>query len=137
MCKCNPNIRTPFCGKGDCVWPKPDVQPLTKAEQLEAMKRAIMINMDVSAMWNGMLRETEDGWKIFYCPGCMKYHYVDDRWMFNGNYEKPTFTPSIHVGKLTSDSCHFFVRDGMIEYLPDCHHALAGTKVPMERGWLE
>lgn len=21
MCKCTPNIRTPFCGKGDCVWP--------------------------------------------------------------------------------------------------------------------
>lgn len=22
MCKCTPNIRTPFCGKGDCVPPK-------------------------------------------------------------------------------------------------------------------
>lgn len=21
MCKCTPNIRTPFCGRGDCVWP--------------------------------------------------------------------------------------------------------------------
>ena len=21
MCKCTPNIRTPFCGHGDCVWP--------------------------------------------------------------------------------------------------------------------
>lgn len=21
MCKCTPEIRTPFCGKGDCVWP--------------------------------------------------------------------------------------------------------------------
>lgn len=21
MCKCTPNIRTPFCGKGDCEWP--------------------------------------------------------------------------------------------------------------------
>ena len=21
MCKCTPNIRTPYCGKGDCVWP--------------------------------------------------------------------------------------------------------------------
>lgn len=23
MCKCTPEIRTPFCGKGDCVWPFP------------------------------------------------------------------------------------------------------------------
>jgi len=21
MCMCNPMIKTPFCGKGDCVWP--------------------------------------------------------------------------------------------------------------------
>lgn len=21
MCKCTPNIRTPYCGKGECVWP--------------------------------------------------------------------------------------------------------------------
>ena len=21
MCKCTPEIRTPFCGKGDCQWP--------------------------------------------------------------------------------------------------------------------
>lgn len=22
MCQCTPSIRTPFCGKGDCKWPK-------------------------------------------------------------------------------------------------------------------
>ena len=22
MCKCNPDVRTPYCGKGDCVWPE-------------------------------------------------------------------------------------------------------------------
>lgn len=22
MCQCTPNIRTPYCGKGDCVWPE-------------------------------------------------------------------------------------------------------------------
>ena len=22
MCKCTPEIKTPFCGKGDCQWPK-------------------------------------------------------------------------------------------------------------------
>lgn len=23
MCKCTPNIRTPYCGKLGCQWPKP------------------------------------------------------------------------------------------------------------------
>ena len=22
MCKCTPEIRTPYCGKGDCQWPE-------------------------------------------------------------------------------------------------------------------
>lgn len=22
MCQCNPQIKSPFCGKGDCVWPE-------------------------------------------------------------------------------------------------------------------
>ena len=21
MCECNPKIRTPFCGNGNCIWP--------------------------------------------------------------------------------------------------------------------
>lgn len=24
MCKCTPAIKTPFCGKADCQWPKPE-----------------------------------------------------------------------------------------------------------------
>lgn len=30
MCKCTPNIRTPFCGKGDCVapWQRPSTKTL-------------------------------------------------------------------------------------------------------------
>lgn len=24
MCKCTPNLRTPFCGKPGCEWPHPD-----------------------------------------------------------------------------------------------------------------
>lgn len=23
MCRCTPNMKTPFCGKGDCKWPEP------------------------------------------------------------------------------------------------------------------
>lgn len=26
MCKCNPNVRTPFCGKPGCEWPKQETE---------------------------------------------------------------------------------------------------------------
>lgn len=31
MCKCNPQIKSPFCGKGDCVWPE---NPRTEVKTL-------------------------------------------------------------------------------------------------------
>lgn len=30
MCKCTPGIRTPFCGKPGCEWPKPIPDPKQK-----------------------------------------------------------------------------------------------------------
>jgi hypothetical protein len=54
-------------------------------------------------MKKGKLRITEDGMLVFYCPGCKQMHriYVNKpnspRWDFNGNYDKPTFSPSILV----------------------------------------
>lgn len=37
MCKCNPNIRTPYCGIGNCVWPtnKEGVRKSTSEELVE------------------------------------------------------------------------------------------------------
>ena len=29
MCQCTPTTRTPFCGKGDCVWPSQKEKPFT------------------------------------------------------------------------------------------------------------
>lgn len=68
----------------------------------------------------------------FYCPGCKNYHVFDSRWQFNGDLDKPTFSPSLlcnpdHVER----RCHSFVRGGKIEYLSDCHHELAGQIVEM------
>lgn len=34
MCQCDPSIRTPYCGKGDCVWPKSD-KPQTAVEVMQ------------------------------------------------------------------------------------------------------
>ncbi len=80
----------------------------------------------------------------FWCPGCKCNHsYVTQRanpidrgpvWQWNGNQEKPTFTPSLLVSRPFDGSdhrCHLFVRDGMIEYCSDCDHTLAGKTVAM------
>ena len=61
---------------------------------------------------------------------------------------RPTFNPSILVTREEpSDNpaffddrakdqhrvCHSFVRDGLIQYLADCTHELAGQTVPLSR----
>lgn len=61
----------------------------------------------------------------------------DDRWEFNGDFEKPTFSPSMLIEYPVENPDtghvreHFFVRDGKIQYLPDCHHNMAGNTVDM------
>lgn len=114
-------------------------------------------------MIKGKLRVIEGGMVAFWCPGCKEYHAIHiDRpehpvWGFNGNYEDPTFTPSILVksGHYAAHAkgddcwcnwaekhpdepapfkcciCHSFVTDGKIQYLSDCTHALAGQTVDM------
>ena len=104
----------------------------------------------------GKLRKMGDDLVAFHCPGCGHAHMVNidasDRpaWGFNGNYEAPTFMPSILTwGKrrITDDEharimagekldipeerCHSFVTDGNIQFLGDCTHALAGQTVPL------
>lgn len=68
----------------------------------------------------------------FHCPGCGCSHVVrvegPGAWGWNGSMDRPTFTPSVLV---TPNRCHLFVRDGRIEFLRDCHHALAGQTVDM------
>jgi hypothetical protein len=59
------------------------------------------------------------------------------RWQFNGDMEKPTFLPSIlskwqgHDIPGKPQVCHSFVREGRIEFLTDCTHALAGKTVEL------
>lgn len=113
----------------------------------------------------GVLRTIEGGRLGFYCPGCQEMHQVrvvpdggSPCWGFNGDHDRPTFTPSVLVrsghhlpehrpGKpcwctynaanpdkpavFTCDVCHSFVRDGRIQFLGDCTHALAGQTIPL------
>lgn len=84
------------------------------------------------------------GGMIFWCPGCECAHFfTTDRWTWNGSTTKPTVNPSILVQYDGSDAgvggappkrCHFFLRDGRLEYCGDSTHALAGQIVPMEVG---
>ena len=94
----------------------------------------------------------------FWCPGCDEAHAVTvtpGGWQFDGNNERPTFAPSILVTgfKLSAEGeamiergerigegsrypgadmrCHSFVREGLIEFLSDCTHELAGKTVPI------
>lgn len=100
------------------------------------------------------IHDTPDGRYIFRCPGCGDTHTVSDKWTFNGDYEKPTFSPSILVRcghyvpghedqcwcKFYAErpdeehdficyQCHSFVTDGKIQFLSDCSHKLAGQTV--------
>jgi hypothetical protein len=92
----------------------------------------------------------------WWCPGCECMHVVPVAgtvaWGFNGDCDRPTLTPSVLVyshrtlidNSLEGDAllapdnvrdtpqCHSFIRDGMIQYLGDCTHALADQTVPME-----
>jgi hypothetical protein len=77
------------------------------------------------------------------CPGCGCGHWVQTRtdgkepsWSFNGDPERPTLTPSVLVNPgrecPRQHQCHLFMTDGVLHFLADCSHPLAGQAVPME-----
>ena len=77
----------------------------------------------------------------FYCPGCKHEHtyavFADkSQWNFNGNLERPSFTPSLlnrdidQEGK-TKSVCHLFVTDGKIIYCNDCTHSFSGQTIDL------
>jgi len=67
-----------------------------------------------------------------WCPGCDQAHAPNERWTYNGDPDRPTFTPSILVtGGSRGLVCHSFVTDGRIQFLGDCTHALAGETVDL------
>jgi Family of unknown function (DUF6527) len=117
-----------------------------------------------------------DGRRVGYrfkCPGCGENHTLPGpalihgelecpdvitraHWHFNGDFNKPTFSPSVlvkhghycdgdtsdcwcayyrhhpeEVKEFSCFICHSFVREGCIEFLPDCTHSLVGQKVEL------
>jgi hypothetical protein len=94
----------------------------------------------------------------FKCPGCGQGHVIstvkregEHAWQFNGNIDKPTFTPSLLVtcghyvqgqpqppncehcneGHTCCYRCHSYITDGKIQFLSDCTHHLKGQTVEL------
>lgn len=78
-----------------------------------------------------------------YCPGCKMSHPIRvPQWTFNGDLERPTFSPSLlcHRQQWADGTkfpqCHSFIQDGRWQFLSDCEHELAGQTVEIPE-WKE
>ena len=80
------------------------------------------------------------------CPACgfehsfsvdfeRRGHHTNYVWEFNGDYDKPTFSPSILSNKDKWQKhhpvCHSFLKEGVWQFLGDCTHEMANQHVPM------
>jgi hypothetical protein len=67
------------------------------------------------------------GWTI-KCPACQMYHFIPNSCKFNGNFNCPTFTPSLKlVTPYANDKkriCHSVIVNGKISFLSDCTHEM-------------
>jgi hypothetical protein len=110
------------------------------------------------------LRSQEGGGLLYWCQGCDEPHAINvgtgpgPRWGYNGNPDKPTFTPSVLVrtghfsdhhkpgdecwctynaahpdepDKFHCQRCHTFITDGRVQFLDDCTHKLAGQTLDL------
>jgi len=80
---------------------------------------------------------------VFFCPACKSAHHCDNRWGFNGDLERPTFTGSILVHEVKVEDpapgfenwriprCHSHVTDGKISFGNDCTHEMAGQTMDL------
>lgn len=97
------------------------------------------------------LRRATGGY-LHWCPGCEEMHLLPDTWQFDGNLERPTFSPSfkhwgnqkiMEAGKWTgywkqdetgnpiAFVCHYILSAGVLNFCGDCTHALVGKSVPL------
>lgn len=75
---------------------------------------------------------------LWWCVGCEAYHAVSiaphrneagASWAWNGDEVAPTFSPSVLCrGDVLAGipTCHCYVQGGLLHFLPDCTHPLAG-----------
>lgn len=79
MCRCTPEIRTPFCGKPDCQWPEPTPQQqkerLAATEYKEAAQQFFEASLE---FFSG-----SDFERAIYAQGCVaRWPWLrPNRWM--------------------------------------------------------
>ena len=89
-----------------------------------------------------VLVELEDGSIGWQCPGCETLHRIfvnkAGSWTWDKSVDSPTFSPSAltrwtdgREEHSINHVCHCFVKAGMIQFLGDCTHKLAGQTVPI------
>lgn len=98
------------------------------------------------------LRRKSDGY-AHWCPACREMHSLPDGWQFDGNLEKPTFSPSFKhtglktvrdeegrwtgewvldsAGKPVPECCHYILTAGVLHFCGDCTHEFAGRQVEL------
>ncbi len=97
-------------------------------------------------MNNKLLSGNREGIYLFHCPGCEYSHWFSTsgftpsqreedtepkgpKWTWNNDKVKPTVRASILVrGQYT---CHSFITDGKIKFLPDSTHKLSGQTIDL------
>src|SRR5688572_7160529 len=115
----------------------------------EALLIVGVIAQVVTVSWTDAERSGQYDALKFKCPGCeldgtSGLHMLPvggdpngrPMWEFDGNCDAPTLSPSIltRAGRGAGEPdriCHSFIREGQIEFLSDCTHALAGQTVPL------
>lgn len=76
---------------------------------------------------------------MMYMPGLNDYVMIPvggSGWQWNGDLDKPTFSPSILTRTERAGNPirnHVLVRNGMIQFLTDCSHELAGKTIELPR----
>lgn len=98
------------------------------------------------------LRRKADGY-VHWCPACEQMHSLPDSWSFNGDLNKPTFSPSFLTkglqleldaggnwtgewkrdaqGKPIPYTCHYILTNGILNFCGDCTHSMSGKSVPL------
>lgn len=81
------------------------------------------------------LRNASDGSYLCWCPACQEPHVLPSKgWTFDGNVERPTFTPSFKiwwtdhaVQPPQARVCHFTLTNGILNFSDDSTHTMRGA----------
>lgn len=88
---------------------------------------------------------SESGYLEYKCPACGSHSVpvragekIPYHWEWNGDLHEPTLSPSVrhyHNGYpeegIKPFCCHYFLRNGNIEFCGDCTHDKAGQTLPL------